>query len=56
MPQLNSEETQKMQDEINKLKNENKTIKAKCKHEIEVRKNWQEITKKKEDELGMYRD
>lgn len=44
-----------MQEEIAKLKNEAKKDKQKLRLEVECRKTWQDMSKKKDEELNMYK-
>lgn len=48
-----SDDVLKMQDELNKLRAESKSLKERLKNETESRKNWQAISKKKEMDLDV---
>lgn len=50
-----SEDVLKMQDEINRLRAESKSMKSRFKCETDSRKNWQEISKKKEQDLDLFK-
>ena len=41
-----------MQEELNKLRAESKQLKSRLKQESDSRKNWQDISKKKDDDLN----
>ena len=43
----------KMQEELNRLRTESKSLKSRLKVEAESRKNWQEISRKKEQDLDV---
>ena len=42
-----------MQDDLIKLRAESKSLKQKLKYETESRKNWQEISRKKEEDIAL---
>jgi len=42
-----------MQEELNRLRAESKSLKSRLKCEAESRKNWQEISRKKEQDLDV---
>jgi len=50
---MTSEDIQKMQEDLTKLRAESKSLKQKLKYETESRKNWQEISRKKEDDISL---
>lgn len=52
---LTSDEVQKMQEELNKLRNESRQLKQRLNKETESRKNWQEISRKKDEDLTLYK-
>ena len=56
VPDLGSEELTKAKDELEKLRAESKQIKHRLKQETDSRKNWQEISRKKDEELNMFRE
>ena len=41
----------KMQEELNKLRAESRGLKQRLKQETDAKKNWQDISKKREDDL-----
>lgn len=46
----------KMQEELKKLRNESRHLKQRLNKEIDSRKQWQEISKKKEEDLNNYKN
>ena len=52
---LTSDEVQKMQEELNKLRLESRQLKQRLNKEVESRKNWQDISRKKDEDLSIYK-
>ena len=50
-----SDDVIKMQEEINRLRSESKSMKSRLKCETDSRKNWQEIAKKKEQDIDLFK-
>ena len=44
-----------MQEEINKLRAESKSLKMRLKQETEQKKNWMDISKKKDEDLASFK-
>jgi 2-iminoacetate synthase ThiH len=42
-------------DDLSKVKEENKQLKVKLKKEEESKRHWQEVAKKKDEELGEFK-
>jgi hypothetical protein len=49
-------EVHKLKEEIEKLRTESKQLKHRLQKEVDQRKNWQEISKKKDEELSVFKD
>ena len=52
---MTSDEVQKMQEELHKLRGESKQLKSRLKNETETRKNWQDIAKKKDEDMSSFK-
>jgi Skp family chaperone for outer membrane proteins len=49
------DEIKQMQEELNKLRAESKSLKQRLKQETDAKKQWQEISRKREEDLMSFK-
>lgn len=52
---MTTEEVMKMQEELNRLRTDSRQLKQRLNKEIEQRKNWQDISRKKDEDLSLFK-
>ena len=50
-----TDDVKQLQEELNKMRAESKAMKQRLKMETEARKTWQDMSRKKDDDLNLYK-